>query len=173
MAAAYIKIIDKLFALENKYKKLDTVGEILKARQKESKPLVNEYFSKIESKIDQCDGKLKEAMQYSINQKDKLVRFLNDGHIPLSNNLAERAVKPFVICRKNFLFSNTHNGAEASAIIFSVIQTAKMNGLDPFMYLYQVFCQIWKTKQKDIEKLLPWSEEMEIFMSLTNEKCQN
>ena len=173
LAVAYIKIIDKLFALENKYKKLDTVGEILKARQKESKPLVNEYFSKIESKIDQCDGKLKEAMQYSINQKDKLVKFLNDGHIPLSNNLAERAVKPFVICRKNFLFSNTHNGAEASAIIFSVIQTAKMNGLDPFMYLYQVFCQIWKTKQKDIEKLLPWSKEMEIFMSLTNKKCQN
>lgn len=173
LAVAYIKIIDKLFALENKYKKLDTVDEILKARQKESKPLVNEYFLKIESKIDQCDGKLKEAMQYSINQKDKLVRFLNDGHIPLSNNLAERAVKPFVICRKNFLFSNTHNGAEASAVIFSVIQTAKMNGLDPFMYLYQVFCQIWKTKQKDIEKLLPWSKEMEMFMSFTNKKCQN
>ena len=173
LAVSYIKIIDKLFALEEKYKKLETVKEILEARQKESKPLVDEYFSKVEAKIEKCDGKLKEAMQYSINQKEKLIKFLSDGHIPLSNNLAERAVKPFVICRKNFLFSNTHNGAEASAVIFSVIQTAKMNGLDPYMYLYQVFCQIWRTKQKDIDKLLPWSKEMEMFLSFTNKKCQN
>ena len=173
LAVSYIKIIDKLFALEEKYKKLETVKEILEYRQKESKPLVDEYFSKVEAKIEKCDGKLKEAMQYSINQKEKLIKFLSDGHIPLSNNLAERAVKPFVICRKNFLFSNTHNGAEASAVIFSVIQTAKMNGLDPYMYLYQVFCQIWRTKQKDIDKLLPWSKEMEMFLSFTNKKCQN
>lgn len=173
LAITYIKIIDKLFALEEKYKKLETVDQIYRARQKESKPLVDEYFLKVESKIDKSDGKLKEALQYSLNQKDKLIRFLSDGHIPLSNNLAERAVKPFVICRKNFLFSNTHNGADASAIIFSVIQTAKMNGLDPYMYLYQVFCQIWRTKQKDISKLLPWSDEMSMFTSFTNKKCQN
>lgn len=71
----YIKIIDKLFALEEKYKKLETVDQIYRARQKESKPLVDEYFLKVESKIDKSDGKLKEAMQYSLNQKDKLIRF--------------------------------------------------------------------------------------------------
>lgn len=172
LALSFIKIIDRLFTLEEKYKKLETVDEILKARQKESSPLVDEYFLKIKNKIDKCDGKLKEAMQFSLNQKDKLIKFLSDGHIPLSNNLDKRAVKPFVICRKNFLFSNTHNGAYASAIIFSIIQTAKMNGLDPYMYLYQVFCKIWQTKQKDIDKLLPWSEEMQILQSLTNKKCQ-
>ena len=173
LALSFIKIIDRLFALEEKYKKFETVDEILKARQKESSPLVDEYFLKVKNKIDKCDGKLKEAMQYSLNQKDKLIRFLSNGHVPLSNNLAERAVKPFVICRKNFLFSNAHNGAYASAIIFSIIQTAKMNGLDPYMYLYQVFCKIWQIKQKDIDKLLPWSEEMQILQSLTNKKCQN
>lgn len=173
ISVKFIKIIDKLFKLEDDYKKLKTVSDIEKARKSLSKPIVDEYFQRAEEFVNQSDGKLREALEYSLNQRDKLIKFLDDGCIPLSNNLAERAVKPFVICRKNFLFSKTHNGATATAIVFSIIQTAKMNCIDPFMYLSHLFSNIWKTKQKDIDMLLPWSDQMSIYRSLKDEKCRN
>jgi hypothetical protein len=69
------------------------------------------------------------------NQWPTLIVYLEDGRIELSNNRAERSIKPFVISRKNFLFANTPGGAQSSAVIFSLIETAKENGLDPYRYL--------------------------------------
>ena len=72
------------------------------------------------------------------NLKDQwlyLCNYLKDGRLELSNNRAERSIKPFVIDRKNFLFANTPSGAKSSALIFSLIETAKENGLDPYRYL--------------------------------------
>jgi transposase len=79
---------------------------------------------------------------------------LIDGHLDLSNNISERAIKPFVIARKNFLFSNTENGATSSTILFSIIQTARANGLDPTKYLEYLIKNISTTT--NFENLLPW-----------------
>ena len=80
-------------------------------------------------------SKLGIALNYLKNQWPTLIVYLEDGRIELSNNRAERSIKPFVISRKNFLFANTPGGAKSSAVIFSLIETAKENGLDPYRYL--------------------------------------
>ena len=80
-------------------------------------------------------SKLGIALNYVKNQWPTLIVYLEDGRIELSNNRAERSIKPFVISRKNFLFANTPGGAKSSAVIFSLIETAKENGLDPYRYL--------------------------------------
>ena len=80
-------------------------------------------------------SKLGIALNYLKNQWPTLIVYLEDGRIELSNNRAERSIKPFVISRKNFLFANTPGGAQSSAVIFSLIETAKENGLDPYRYL--------------------------------------
>ena len=77
----------------------------------------------------------------------------------IDNNRAERAIKPFVIGRKNWLFSNTANGAQASAILYSLIETAKANGLTPFDYLNHLLEEL-PTKSQDIEQLLPWNVDL-------------
>jgi len=80
-------------------------------------------------------SKLGIALNYLKNQWVDLTTYLQDGRIELSNNRAERSIKPFVISRKNFLFANTAGGAQSSAVLFSLIETAKENGLDPYRYL--------------------------------------
>ena len=87
-----------------------------------------------------------------------LTRYLEDGRLEISNNRAERSIKPFVIDRKNFLFANTPNGAQGSAVIFSLIETAKANGLDPYRYLVYVLSTAPGLAAEDpdwAEKLLP------------------
>jgi len=79
------------------------------------------------------------AIYYSQNQWQKLIRYLEDGRLNIDNNRAERAVKPFVIGRKAWLFANTKTGATASATIYSMVETAKINGLEPYKYLTELF----------------------------------
>ena len=100
--------------------------------------------------------KLGEAILYTLNQWDKLVAYTDDGHLNIDNNRAERCIKPFVIGRKNWLFSQTAKGAHASAVLYSVIETAKTNGIIPFDYLMHVLSEIHQP-DVDIETLLPWN----------------
>ena len=79
------------------------------------------------------------AVTYGLNQWENLVRFLEDGRVELDNNRAERSIKPFVIGRKNWLFANTPKGARASATIYSIIETARENRLNPYAYLNLLF----------------------------------
>ena len=78
---------------------------------------------------------LPSAVDYCLNQWDKLTTYLQDGRLEIDNNRVERSIKPFVIGRKAWLLSNTPNGAQASAIIYSIMETAKENGLNPYLYL--------------------------------------
>lgn len=78
---------------------------------------------------------LGKALHYLLGQWPYLVRYLEDGRLGLSNNRAERSIKPFVMGRKNFLFCNTPGGAQSSAVLYSLIETAKETGLDPYRYL--------------------------------------
>ncbi len=101
---------------------------------------------------------LGKAIQYNLNQWDKLTVYLTDGRINIDNNRAERAIKPFVIGRKNWLFSNTGNGARSSAMLYSIIETAKANGLIPYEYLVTLFDMLPTRKEgDDLDDLLPWN----------------
>lgn len=129
-------------------------------RQTKSKAIIDEFYNWINSVNDKilpqsCVGK---AITYAINQKEALCSFLLDARIQLSNNLAEQSVKPFVIGRKNWLFSNTVNGATSSTIIYSIIQTAIAHDLIPEKYLTYVFTQI--QYGKNVSTCLPWSEQI-------------
>jgi transposase len=105
-------------------------------------------------------SKLGEAITYCLNQWRKLNAFLQDGRLELDNNRSERAIKPFVIGRKNWLFANTPGGARSSATIYSLMETAKENGLNPFAYLTYLFERLPNINLKDpvaVDELLPWS----------------
>ena len=103
---------------------------------------------------------LGKAFRYLKEQWPYLTNYLNDGRLEISNNRAERSIKPFVIDRKNFLFANTPKGAAGSAVMFSLIQTAIENNLDPYKYLTWLLKQAKDTDLTDkqtIQALLPWN----------------
>ena len=159
--------IRKLFAIEDKADKDGlSIEERYSIRQTESRKIFDEFYewiASVEHKIlpQSLVGK---AIKYAINQKEYLASFMLDGRIQLSNNLAEQSVKPFVIGRKNWLFSNTINGAKASTTIYSIIQTAIANELKPEKYLEFLFTQI--QNGKDVAKLVPWSDEIPDYCRL-------
>jgi hypothetical protein len=104
---------------------------------------------------------LGKAVGYATGQKTALNNFLLDGRIPISNNLDENAIRPFVVGRKNWLFSNCPRGAKASAIVYSVIQTAKANGLDAYKYLVLLLRMLPAAAEpkssNTLERFAPWS----------------
>ena len=100
---------------------------------------------------------LGKAIHYTLKQWDKLQVYLHDGHVNIDNNRAERAIKPFVIGRKAWLFSNSRGGAQASAILYSMVETAKANGMMPVDYLMILFEQLPLLNDgDDLDQLLPW-----------------
>jgi transposase len=152
---------DQLFALER------TLGdaspqERLLGRAAKSQAVVDKFRIWLDAMADKVLPKsaLGAAVTYCRNQWPKLRVFLTDGRLELDNNRAERAIKPFVIGRKNWLFANTSSGARSSAIIYSLIETAKQNNLNPFPYLTYLFEQLPNINLKDpaaLDLLLPWS----------------
>ncbi len=102
----------------------------------------------------------RKAINYALNQKKALMRFLENSKLELTNNAAERAVKPVVIGRKNFLFANTEKGAEAAAVLYSIIETAKANILKPYQYLKWFFERIRNVDFNSFEDFLPWSKNI-------------
>jgi hypothetical protein len=100
-----------------------------------AKPLLDKFSRWLTQANVPPKSALGKAVGYCQNQWPKLYRYLENGGLIIDNNRAERAVKPFVIGRKNWLFSNTANGASASAMLYSIIETAKANGLIPFVYI--------------------------------------
>ena len=109
---------------------------------------------------------LGKTLHYLLAQRPYLIRYLGDGRLELSNNRTERSIKPFVMGRKNSLFANMPAGAQSSAVIYSLIETAKENGLDPYRYLLWVLREAPVLSQNDdawAEKLIP---------SLAPEECK-
>ena len=123
-----------LFALEKEFAGL-TPEERYKERQERAKPVVDALLAWAKTKSAPPKSALGKALHYLQEQWPWLLRYLEDGRLEISNNRAECSIKPFVMDRKNFLFANTPNGAQGSAVIFSMIETAKENGLDPYRYL--------------------------------------
>jgi len=151
--------IQQLYAIEKRIKD-KTPEEKHQIRQEKAVPLLNKFKAWLEKSSLQVTPKSKmgDAINYSLNQWHKLTRYTEDGRLNIDNNRAERAIKPFVIGRKNWLFSNTARGAQASAILYSIIETAKANNLMPFDYLNLLFTELPKRgPEKDISDLLPWN----------------
>lgn len=134
-------------------------------RQEYSRPVLDDFLSWLHESKEKVlpKSKIGEAITYCLNQWPYLVNYLLDGRLEISNNRAERSIKPFVLGRKGWLFSNTKNGAQASAIIYSIIETAKENKLKPFDYLTYLLDQLPNIDVENniqLDKLLPWSESL-------------
>ena len=149
--------IQKLYRIETGLKG-KSVDEKFAVREECSVPLLNEFKEWLDKSAEQVPPKsaIGKAISYSRNQWHTLTVYVEDGHLAIDNNRAERAVKPFVIGRKNWMFSNTANGADASAVLYSIIETAKANGLIPFDYLLHCFEHL-ATGSDDIDAILPWN----------------
>ena len=155
---------NKLFEIERDINDL-CIEERYQIRLKRSRPVMDAFLAWLKYQTPRTLPKsaLGQAIQYCRNQWDKLECFLKDGRLEISNNRAERSIKPFVLSRKNFLFSNTPKGAKASAMVFSIVETAKENGLNPFAYLTYLFDKLPNInvkEQSELDKLLPWSESL-------------
>ena len=137
-----------------------------KNRQELSKPIIEEFFEWVNTTLTEkiiVNNKLKKALVYAQNQKKELSEFLNDGRIPLSNNIAERAIRPFAIHRKNWLFADTVEGAKANATFYSLIESAKINNLNIYKYLNYLLENLPQEEflnEATLKKYLPWSEEL-------------
>ena len=149
----------KLFAIEAEIQDL-SLEEKRKQRQGRAKPVLDALFSWAEEKrkVTPPKSALGKALHYLKEQRPYLVRYLEDGRLEISNNRAERSIKPFVMGRKNWLFANTPAGARASAVIYSLMETAKETGLDPYKYLLRALREapkLFETDREWAKKLTP------------------
>jgi transposase len=153
-----ISHIQKLYRIETSLKGQPEQA-IYHARQTQSRPLVEQFKAWLDSSANSVlpESALGKAVQYCLNQWHKLERYLESGLLSIDNNRAERAAKSFVIGRKNWMFSNTARGARASAGLYSLVETAKVNGLDPTKYLERLFNELHRCKtDAEMDTLLPW-----------------
>ena len=162
-AMAGKRFCDKLFSLERDFAEL-TAEERFQKRQELSKPVFEKFYEWLGTLNPPPKLGLTAAVVYARNQREYLERYLEDGRLEISNNRAERSIKPFVIGRKNWLFANTPRGAKASAILYSIIETAKENGGDPYAYLSFVCTNApnWDVRNNVdyLEFLMPWSNAL-------------
>ena len=160
LAAQGYRFCNRLFALERKLEDLKDKERRLQ-RQKQAKPILDAYWAWVDS-IRLPSGKLKDAVTYALNQKEYLCTFLDHGEVEISNNQVENAIRPFVVGRKGWLFSDTPEGAEASAVIYSLMETAKANGLrleDYILHLLSILPERFEADPNaDIDDLLPWND---------------
>jgi hypothetical protein len=153
---------NRLFAMDKNWEELSAERRY-EERLKNMKPLLDEFWEWVQQINPLPNSNLGKAITYALNQKESLNHFLLDGRIELSNNRAENAIRPYVTGRKNWLFADTIRGAKASAIVYSMIETAKANQLNPYMYLVNLLTKLPSLKELTQESLvsyLPWSPEL-------------
>jgi transposase len=156
-------LIQKLYRIEQKARKLKfTPEKRYVLRQEQAKPLLDDIREWLDKSLPQVlpSSKTGQALSYLNNEWDKLKAYLKDGRLEIDNNGAENAIRPFVVGRKNFLFSVSVKGVEASANLYSLIETAKANGLEPYAYMRYLFTQLPRAETvEEIEALLPGNLE--------------
>lgn len=154
-----INMIKQLYAIEHQQKD-SSAEERLKARQEKSLPILHTLKVWLDKHAVSVlpGGALGKAIHYALKYWKKLTRYVENGVWPIDNNAAENAIRPFVIGRKNWLFSNTEKGANASALLYSLIETAKANGHEPYHYLRFLFTELPKNGGA-VDGLMPWDVE--------------
>ena len=143
-----------------------TPEEKYEERQKQSRPVMDamfEWLHTMEGSVDRS-SLIGDAILYTLNQEVYLRRYLEDGHLSIDNNSAERALKNFAVGRRNWLFAKSVRGADASALVYSITETALLNHLKPYAYLTYILDELRKMgafpKEEELKKLLPWSENL-------------
>jgi hypothetical protein len=159
LADEAVALIGTLYGIERDHKDADDAGRFL-ARQLHSLPALEALHVWLERTQPGVTPKsaLGTALAYLRKYWNRLVRYTERGDLPIDNNRCENAIRPFVVGRKAWLFSDTPAGATASAVIYSLVQTAKANGLEPYAWLRRVMRDLPKAKTVDeVEALLPWN----------------
>jgi transposase/uncharacterized small protein (DUF1192 family) len=155
-----LEYCNKLFELEREYDELNLSNEErAKRREAASKPIAEAFFAWVESMLPKSlpKSKLGVALTYASNQRPWLMNFLLDGRLELSNNRAERSIRPFAVGRNNWLFSYSAKGAKASAVAYSIVETALANGLVPILYLKFLFETLPNIPPEQYHTCLPWN----------------
>ena len=163
-----IKFCNKLFEIEKELESLACEERRLE-RLKQEKPVLEAFWAWADSVRTNGgilpSSKLSDALKYALNHKDDLMNYLEDSNCSISNNLAENSIRPFTVGRKNWLFSGSPMGAAASAAVYSIVETAKANGLNPYKYLNFIFTGmpgvLFKQYPEFLEDFLPWSPEVQ------------
>lgn len=164
-ASKALVMIQKLYRVEALIKGLSS-EEKRQVRQAQAIPLLKEFKTWLDLSLTQVvpSSLTGKALAYLSNQWSTLTVYVEDGHLEIDNNGIERAIRPFVIGRNNWMFSDTVRGAESSTRLYSLIETAKLNGLEPYRYLRHVFTELPKaTTLEEVEKLLPWAVDKDII----------
>lgn len=159
-----LAFIQKLYALEKSLKE-QPPDERYRRRRQQAKPIIDKLRAWLEKSLPHVppQSAIGKALLYLHNQWDRLVRYLDDGAYPIDNNRAENAIRPFTVGRKNWLFANSQAGAKASANLYSLIETAKANGLNPYDYLKVVFKELPNAQSVEaVEALLPWNASKDL-----------
>ena len=166
IAAEAYSMITEIMHIDNSFDDL-TNRDRKKQRQLVLQEKVDAYFAWAKIKYSQVthNSTIGKALAYSINQEEYLRLFLTDGKIPMDNNYAEQAIRPFTIARKNFVLIDSSKGANASAMIFSLAETAKANGLNTYQYFEHLLTEIPKHMEDKnlnfLNELLPWSKNVQ------------
>lgn len=158
LAETALSFIKKLYEIERRAKS-ESPEKILEIREKESIPILNQFHAWLLATGPMVLPKshIGKAISYALNQWDKLTVFSKNGKVPIDNNFIENKIRPFVIGRNNWMFATSPEGAHASATLYSLVESAKANGVDPYDYLRLVFKELPKAKNvEDYEKLLPY-----------------
>jgi transposase len=160
-----LKFCNKLFEIEQELTELSNEERLLK-RQELSKPVYEAFLVWINelSKKVITNQKLSEAITYVRNHYVELGQFLNDGRIPLSSNLVERSIRPFAVHRRAWLFADTPKGAVTNAVMYSIVESAKLNDLNLFKYIEHLLTELPQlddiNNEDELENYLPWSDKL-------------
>ncbi len=161
LADEALDYIGNLYQIEKEAQRRELGAvQICQLRQEKAKPLLEKFkgWLEINQPLTPPKGLLGRAISYTLANWKKLIIYLSDGRLRPDNNLVENAIRPFVVGRKNWLFAGSPDGAKASATFFSLIETAKANGLEPYAYLRYIFKKIPLAQtEQDLKDLLPYN----------------
>ncbi len=164
-----LQLLSQIFDLEKSFRGL-SADERKACRNEKIRPLLDEYFQIIHT-LDpdnpEYSNKMQDGIHYGLNHEAELRRFLDDGHIPCDNGACERHIRPFAIARKVWLFCNTIDGAKATAILFTLVETAKANNVDVYYYLKYLLDKM-PSHMEDHDRsfladMMPWSEAFKSY----------
>ena len=165
---------NRLFEEERKFRESTDPNEKKEIRTKEEPAIWKEFWEWLDT-VNASDGsRLGRAVNYTKNQRPNLENYLQDEVIPISNNFAENCARPYAVGRKNFLFHNSTDGAKTSAVIYSLVESAKRNNLNVLQYLTQVLSMMrgYKDEPELVEDMMPWSDLMQQSCGV-NKACED